>query len=186
MLCQQCKERDATVHYTKIVNNDKQEYHLCEQCARERGDFMVKDLSGGFSFHNLLSGLLGFEGGAGAGLGGGMTAKQQQPAQPHRCGTCGLTYQQFGQYGRFGCADCYTSFQGRLEPLIRRIHGGATTHTGKVPQRTGGLIKQRKELERMRQELQQKIQLEQFEEAAVLRDRIRRLEHEMNNPQEGV
>lgn len=185
MLCQQCNQRDATVHYTKIVNNDKQEYHLCEPCARERGDFMVKDLGGGFSFHNLLSGLLGYEGGTG--LGGGLTPQQQhQTAQPHRCGTCGLTYQQFAQYGRFGCADCYTSFQGRLEPLIRRIHGGATTHTGKVPKRTGGLIKQRKELERMRQDLQQKIQLEQFEEAAILRDRIRQAEQQLSNPQEGV
>jgi protein arginine kinase activator len=124
---------------------------------------------GGFSFHNLLGGLLGYEQPSLGGLTG------HQP-QHDRCSTCGFSFQQFAQYGRFGCADCYTSFAKQLEPMIRRVHGGATTHTGKVPQRTGGLIKKRKELHGLRDQLQQKIQLEQFEEAAVLRDQIRELE----------
>jgi protein arginine kinase activator len=182
MLCQQCNQRDATVHFTKIVNHDKQEYHLCETCARERGDFMMmKGLGGsGFSFHNLLSGLLGFEQGAGQVVG------QPAAVSQHRCGTCGLSYQQFAQVGRFGCSDCYKYFSGKLEPLLRRIHGGATSHTGKVPLRGGVQIKQRRQLETLRKELQQKIQHEQFEEAAVLRDRIRELEMQIASRQEGV
>ncbi len=171
MLCQECKQRDATVHFTKIINSDKTEFHLCENCAREKGDFMMKGAEGGFSFHNLLGGLLGFEGALGGVAG-------HQPQQ-NRCNTCGFSYQQFAQHGRFGCADCYKSFARQLDPMIRRVHGGATTHTGKVPQRTGGLIKKRKEMQSLRDELQQKIQEEQFEEAAVLRDRIRALETQL-------
>jgi len=171
MLCQECNQRDATVHFTKIVNSDKKEFHLCEPCAREKGDFMVKGIGGGFSFHNLLSGFLGFEQGA-----HGLQSQTVQQTQTARCSTCGLTYSQFAQVGRIGCADCYEHFQPRLEPLLRRIHGGATTHTGKVPRRTGGLIRKRKQIEGLRQELQDKIQQEQFEEAAVIRDRIRELE----------
>lgn len=182
MLCQECNQREATVHFTKIVNSDKKEFHLCEPCAREKGDFMMKGLSGapgGFSFHNLLSGLLGYEQ---TNFG---NVPNQQP-QHNRCGTCGLSYQQFAQVGRFGCADCYKYFNNRLEPLVRRIHGGATTHTGKVPQRTGGLLKQRKQLDNLRRELQSKIQAEQFEEAAVIRDRIRELEAQLNASTGGV
>lgn len=182
MQCQECNQREATVHFTKIVNADKKEYHLCENCARDKGDLMMKNFGGnfqdnGFSFNNLLSGLLGFEPGSFGGIGGGQ-AKQQQAAQ--HCQTCGLTYPQFAQFGRFGCSDCYRYFGNRLEPMIRRIHGGATHHTGKVPQRTGGLIRKRKEIEHLRRDLQEKVQGEQFEEAAVLRDRIRELEQDLD------
>jgi protein arginine kinase activator len=180
MLCQECNQRDATVHFTKIVNQEKTEIHLCETCAREKGDFVMKDSGGGFSFHNLLSGLLGFEQGYPMGAPG----QGQAQAAQNRCGTCGLTYQQFAQVGRFGCADCYKYFSGRVEPLVRRIHGGATKHTGKVPRRTGGQIMMRKQLVELRQELQQKIQGEQFEEAAVIRDRIRELENEIGQREE--
>lgn len=183
MICQECNQRDATVHFTKILNNTKQEIHLCETCAREKGDAMMKSFGGpGFgtnpfgeptySFHNLLSGLLGYE------QGQTLMSKgvQVQPAGPHRCTTCGLSYPQFAQLGRVGCADCYKHFATHLDPLLRRIHGGATAHTGKVPARSGGLIKVKKQIEELRHELQTKIQEEQFEQAAVLRDRIREME----------
>lgn len=183
MICQECNQRDATVHFTKILNNNKQEFHLCETCAREKGDVMMKSFGNSgfgtspfgepaFSFHNLLGGLLGFEQ-AHNPMNKGI---QGQPAGPHRCSTCGLSYPQFAQLGRFGCSDCYTHFAPQLEPLLRRIHGGATVHTGKVPQRAGGLIKVKKQIEQLRQELQMKIQQEQFEEAATLRDQIREME----------
>lgn len=167
MVCQECQLRPATVHFTKIINGEKSEFHLCEQCAREKGGLMFGQSSGGFSLNNLLSGLLSYDP-------SGIPASSQSL----RCETCGMTYAQFSQVGRFGCADCYKSFASRLDPLLRRIHG-STTHTGKVPERSGGLLKKRKELQELKRQLQQKIQLEQFEDAAILRDRIRALENEI-------
>lgn len=165
MKCQECGQRPATVHFTKIVQGDKSEFHLCELCAREKGEWMNKT-TGGFSLNSLLSGLLNFDSPGGP------------VAAPPRCGTCGLTYTQFSQAGRFGCADCYKHFQSRLDPLMRKVHG-STTHAGKVPQRTGGKIKTRRELDKLRQQLQTAVQLEKFEEAAVLRDKIRDLEQQL-------
>lgn len=37
MLCDNCGERDASVHLTTIVNNEVRQQHLCEKCAAERG-----------------------------------------------------------------------------------------------------------------------------------------------------
>ncbi|KEO81697.1 UvrB/UvrC motif-containing protein [Tumebacillus flagellatus] len=194
MICQECNQRDATVHFTKILNNTKQEFHLCESCAREKGDVMMKSFGSpgfgtnpfgepAFSFQNLLSGLLGFETQGATPMSKGIQTQQG----PKRCATCGLSYPQFAQLGRFGCADCYTTFENHLEPLVRRIHGGATAHTGKVPQRAGGRIKIKKQIEELRAELQQKISAERFEEAAVLRDRIHELERGVQgNSGEGV
>lgn len=167
MKCQECGQRPATVHFTKIVQGDKSEFHLCESCAREKGEWMNKT-SNGFSLNSLLSGLLNFEA-----TGSPVTA-------PARCSTCGMTYNQFSQVGRFGCADCYSHFKSRLEPLVRKVHG-STVHAGKVPQRTGGKIKTKRELDQLRAQLQATVELEKFEEAAVLRDKIRALEQQLGN-----
>lgn len=72
-----------------------------------------------------------------------------------------------------------TRFLGdRLDPLFRRIHGN-TQHIGKVPERTGGQLKRRKELEQLKQALQRHIASEEFEKAAEIRDRIKALEQKL-------
>ena len=37
MLCENCKENEATVKYTQIINGDKKEMHLCEECSHKLG-----------------------------------------------------------------------------------------------------------------------------------------------------
>jgi protein arginine kinase activator len=170
MLCQRCHERPATVHFTKIINGDKTVYHLCEQCAKEQGDLFGQAAQAfNFNFNQLLGGLFNMESSPGFAM---------PAATAQRCPSCGMTYQQFTQYGRFGCPKCYDSFAPRLEPLLRRIQS-STSHTGKIPVHAGKQVKVRKNLERLRSELQQAVALEQFEKAAQLRDQIRALEQEL-------
>ncbi|GIO69531.1 UvrB/UvrC motif-containing protein [Paenibacillus sp. FSL M7-1455] len=171
MLCQECGKRPATLHFTKIVNGEKNEFHICETCARERGE-MLPGTSGGFSIHSLLSGLLDFET-----AGKGMASSVKTP-QSLRCEECGMTYTQFSKIGRFGCSSCYKYFGDRLDPLFKRVHGN-TVHVGKVPKRSGSRIQLKRQIDDLKLELQRRIQQEEFEEAAQLRDRIRTLEKEM-------
>jgi protein arginine kinase activator len=173
MQCQECGKRPATLHYTKIINGEKTEFHLCEGCAREKGEQMP-GLDGGFSIHHLLSGLLNID----PPVPEGHPRGQAGTPTVLRCPTCGLTYNQFSKIGRFGCSDCYEAFGDRLEPLFRRVHGN-TAHRGKVPRRTGGKLKLRRELEQLREALSKCIQEEAFEEAAQLRDRIRSLQEKL-------
>jgi len=169
MLCQECGSKPATLHFTKIVNGEKSEYHFCESCAREKGE-LIPGTANGFSIHNLLSGMLDFDPGSGT-----AGARGQKPAQTLRCDTCGMSYAQFSKVGRFGCADCYRAFADKLDPLFRRIHG-TTAHAGKIPKRGGGQIKYRRELAELKRQLEQLIEREEFEKAAQVRDRIRELE----------
>ena len=37
MLCDNCKERDAVVHLTRIVAGAVIQLHLCEKCAAAKG-----------------------------------------------------------------------------------------------------------------------------------------------------
>lgn len=174
MICQECGQRPATLHFTKILNGEKTEFHLCEVCAAEKGEmFPGGGPASNFSIHHLLSGLLNFETNASS-YGGIATEK------PLRCETCGLTYNQFSKSGRFGCVDCYQQFSHRLDPIFRRIHG-SMEHTGKVPQRTGGKIKIKKEIDELKNLLQQKISAEEFEHAAKIRDQIKQLENQLSN-----
>lgn len=167
MQCQECGKRPATLHFTKIVNGEKTELHICESCARERGE-LIPGASGGFSIHNLLSGLLDFDPASAAGA--------KQPAL--RCEMCGMTYSQFSKMGRFGCSHCYKHFADRLDPLLKRVHGN-TVHVGKVPKRAGGRVKTKREIDKLKKEMQSLIAQEDFESAAQLRDRIRELEKEI-------
>lgn len=169
MKCQECGERQATVHFTKIINGQKSEVHLCESCAREKGDSWGSGMPPNFSINQLLSGLLNFD---------TSTIKQSEP-EVARCKTCGLSLAQFNQVGRFGCPDCYDSFRPKLEPLLRRIHG-SSTHRGKVPVRSGARILRRKEITDLKSQLTQAVSNENFERAAQLRDQIRMLENQLD------
>lgn len=165
MNCQECGNNPATLHFTKIVNGNKTEFHLCESCARDKSD-LIPGTANGFSIHNLLSGFMNTE-----------PPHSTLESKPKllRCENCGLTYSQFAKMGRFGCSSCYKYFSSRLDPVLRRVHGN-TNHVGKVPKRTGGLIKHKREISDLKNQLQQCVEQEEFEKAASIRDEIRMLE----------
>ncbi|KAA8995995.1 hypothetical protein F4V43_19165 [Paenibacillus spiritus] len=171
MICQECGVKPATLHFTKIVNGQKTEFHICESCAREKGE-MIPGTPSGFSIHSLLSGLLDL------GSAGKDKAAAAAGSQEAKCEECGMTYSQFSKLGRFGCSSCYKYFDPSLDPLFKRVHG-STNHVGKVPRRAGARITFRRQIDELKGQLKVSIEQEEFERAAELRDQIRRLEKEM-------
>lgn len=170
MLCQQCQQRPATVYITKIVNNQKSQMNLCEECAREYQYQWGFGVQPNFSLPQFLAGLLQHE--------PEIEPRAERAASLRRCDYCGLSYDEFRQTGQLGCNQCYENFRSRLEPLLRRIHGGST-HTGKVPRRGGGTLRLRHDIDQLRGDLQVLIANEEFEKAAQVRDRIRELEKQL-------
>ena len=167
MMCDKCQERPATVMVTRIVNGQKTEAHLCQECARSQNDLGLFS-EPGFTFHNILAGLFEPE----TILSGGAP-----PRTTARCKNCGLSLSDFRRLGQLGCSECYTQFEAQLEPIIRRVHGDAR-HTGKMPMR-GRAAGVRRELEEARHLLQAAIDREAYEQAAELRDRIKVLEKQL-------
>ncbi len=159
MLCDKCGKRPATFHFKQIINGKQTDLHLCEQCAEEDNNFL--NAYQGFDLQNLLAGLINFDG--------------ESTINDLQCKTCGLTFSQFSKIGKFGCPDCYTYFRPKLDSVIRRIQGN-NKHRGKIPKRIGAAIHVKRELDELKQLLQQKIAKEEFEEAAKIRDQIRELE----------
>ncbi len=162
MLCDQCKERDAMVHLTQIVDAEVTQLHLCEKCAAAKGIettvAMPKHPLGDF-LHAV---------------------QQQAPAaagDQARCAYCQTSLRDFRASGRLGCAQCYTAFEGALRELLRRVHG-ATKHRGREYEASvsAAVIEGGTELDSLRDRLEQAVAAEEFEMAAKLRDQIRALE----------
>jgi protein arginine kinase activator len=165
MLCQVCNKNNATVHYTKIINGEIEELHLCDKCAMNNNEF---EFDSTFSFHKLLTGLIDI-------LQGG-TVKEEDDII---CSSCGLSYSKFKQTGKFGCPHCYDNFKTKLLPLFKGIHGHSE-HIGKIPKRANKNIIKRKEIGKLRKELDELVNKEAFEKAALVRDKIKQLENELD------
>ena len=167
MLCQDCRKREAQVHLTQIINNEKTTLALCKECAEARGFHSPLD-SGPFPLAEILSGLAKNP----------LAARKADPAAEQLvCDFCHQTFEQFTRQGRFGCGRCYTAFRPRLEAIMRKIHG-ASLHRGMQPDlsRLDAAAKSMvpiKEEERLESELKKAIEAEDFERAAELRDKLK-------------
>lgn len=169
MLCQECRCNEANIHIVKQVDGIQTEVNLCEQCARKKEELNFS-FEPQFSLHKLFAGMLNHN----------LIGARDLSAAALQCPSCGLTFGQFSQIGRLGCSDCLTAFEGKLKPLLRRIHGNSG-HTGKIPARVRSKVKYLRKIDQLKEDLQLKVQNEEFEEAALLRDRIKEMEAKIVN-----
>lgn len=160
MLCQNCQEREANVHIATIKNGEMTKVYLCEACAKkaQEASFVFQPGIIPDFLHALFN----------------VTSTAQAP-KGEACPQCGRTFSDLTQAGKLGCSACYEKFESELEPLLRKIHGGGR-HVGKIPVRRGAEIREKVEIQKLREKLQQHIQKEEFEEAAAIRDQIRQME----------
>ncbi|WP_062349747.1 UvrB/UvrC motif-containing protein [Bacillus kwashiorkori] len=172
MNCEQCQKRPATFHFTKIINGEKTEINLCEQCAQEQGELFTFNHSPSFSINNLLAGLFNSNPFL-------KKSSQDENLGMLQCHTCGMTFTNFLKVGRFGCSGCYSSFKEQLTPIVKRLHSGNAVHNGKIPERAGGVFQTRKKIETLKTTMQKLVEAEEFEKAAQVRDEIRSLENKL-------
>ncbi|MGF1657473.1 MAG: UvrB/UvrC motif-containing protein [Verrucomicrobiales bacterium] len=160
MLCDVCKSHTATLYLTQIVDGKMFKVNLCESCSKEKG---VTDPTS-FAFLDLLQGL-------------GTSQVIDTKASVERCPQCGLSVADFKRDGRIGCGHCYEVFREHVQPLLKSVHRGLQ-HTGKRPSRVEKLHAFSQRLNGLRQDLEKAVQEENYENAAILRDKIRQIEAE--------
>lgn len=165
MLCDDCQKRQASVHITQIINNQKITKQLCTVCAKNYGDLGI-NFDSTFSVHDLLKSMFSH------------SVSSEVMGKNVVCPECSMTYSDFSRSGKIGCSKCLETFGPRVEPLFRRIHG-ATRHTGKIPARTGIDLKRKQNMINLRKTLEKHIINEEYELAAKVRDEIRLLEKEL-------
>lgn len=163
LLCQNCQKAPATVHVTEIVkpHNEKRERHLCDPCAVSEGVTMKQHESMASALQEFIKQKAGI----------------QEIAQV-TCPECGISFREFRNQGLLGCPHDYRAFDKYLAPLIERAHDGATHHIGKAPTRAGSGGKRQNGLLRLRRDLQDAVEAEDYERAARLRDQIKTFERQ--------
>lgn len=175
MLCQHCNQNEATAHIKKNINGQKEEMHLCSKCAKELGimdEFKMpsmNDLFGDSFLGNFL----------GAGV-----AAMNSLAGVDRCETCGSSFNDIVKGGHIGCSDCYEKFADRLEPSIRKIHG-KSKHIGKfvtydeqpqpIKKQKEKAVNKPNQIDVLNQQLENAVKEQRFEDAAIIRDKIKDL-----------
>lgn len=183
MLCQNCKENEATVRYTEIINGEKRELILCEKCSKNLG---VNDLnfSMPIDFSSFFGGILeDYESEGIMNLG----AKEKEL----KCNFCNMTYSEFVKNGKFGCSNCYNTFESKITPMLKTIHGDNNYLGRKIKnvKQEEPVIENKKEVKQEAkrnlkdsrntlEELQDKLKLaikeERYEDAAKYRDEIKK------------
>ncbi len=170
MKCQRC-DRPATFHITELTGGKPRELHLCEDHAREYltqpgGESSVAGPMAAALAHQLAQQMAV-----------GQTAEELRRLDKQACPVCGITFYEFRSQGRLGCPYDYTSFKTQLEPLIVNIHA-ESEHVGKRPTHPVARSQRLTQLIRLRREMKQAVEEEQYERASQLRDEIRQIERE--------
>lgn len=164
MLCEKCGKANATTHIKTVVNGVMREMNLCGHCAAQEGYTNIQ--------HNSLAGML-------ASMFGEISSAGRMSNET-KCPICGATFSDIAKNGRMGCSECYSVFKQELLPYLKRVHG-STHHIGKVPNSAPLMVKPEKEtIDSLRMELNRLVSAEKYEEAAIIRDKIKELEGKGN------
>jgi protein arginine kinase activator len=155
MTCERCQD-EATVHLTEKIDGRRRELHLCAECARKAG-LALPAAAPQMALDAVVQSLI-------LAHVGELVGELANTACPH----CRLKYMQFRARGRLGCPHDYGVFARGLVPLLNRVHG-ATRHVGKVAR----VRPEAAERLRLRAELREAVEREDYEHAARVRDQLR-------------
>ena len=183
MLCENCGKKEANVRYSENINGVKREMNLCEECSKKLGiadkmDFRMPSLD----FSNFF---------------GSFLEDFNQPdffpllsdVKEIKCNSCGTSFDDIINSGKYGCSNCYETFEDRMDPILKKLQG-ANRHTGRL-----GKINNNSKIEKvnksklnknesngkedkvqkLQKELKQAIKEERYEDAAKIRDELKKI-----------
>ena len=180
MLCENCGKKEANVRYSENINGVKKEMHLCEECSRKLGitdrmDFRMPSLD----FSNFFGSFLE-----------DFSTPDFMPllneVKKIKCDSCGSTFEDIINTGKYGCANCYDVFEDRMDPILKKLQD-ANRHNGRLGKISDNNVKfEKKEektenktdnkLEKLQEDLKLAIKEERYEDAAKIRDEIKKEE----------
>jgi protein arginine kinase activator len=160
--CELCGKNDAVIHVQQIMGSEVIDLHICSACAGEKGISLEQD-NFDLSISELLNGLLN------------ITSEVKSDIEKKVCTRCGLTYKEFKKDGKLGCPECARTFRTEIYAILESITG-SHQHVGRYPSKLTEYKLILIDKEKIKQKLQDAIKKEDYEAAAVLRDKIHELE----------
>ena len=168
MKCQSCGKKEATVRYIEKINGQKQEMYFCIECAKKLG---FVDFSNMFSpiFTNIPNVFNELE-------------------ENLKCKLCGYTFDDYTNTGMFGCPKCYETFSNRLDDIFLKLHGKnrhidlrdkksqINSNKKEESNKHEYTLSKQEEILQLKDKLKELVEQEEYEKAAIIRDKIKVLE----------
>lgn len=178
MLCENCGKREANVHYLRNINGVKKEMNLCESCSQKLG---ITEMN-----FNIPIDFSSFFGEFLEDFANSDFMPLIEEKKEIRCAGCNMAFEDIAKKGRFECPKCYETFEDEIDSIIKKIQG-SNRHIGRLGKGTAKPIKVEKsnkpsdnkkenKLEDLKEKLKQAIKEEKYEEAAKIRDQIKKIE----------
>lgn len=160
MLCDRCKKNQANIYYSKLVNGKMEGVKLCYTCAKE---VMGSDFSMSEEIKHQIEDLL---------------KPVEEPVNDLKdvkaCPNCHTTLETVINTGRFGCSECYKTFEKELIPFLSKV-SGFSMHTGHVLKDYKEIVERYRTESDLEERLAMAVSLEEYEEAAIYRDKLQEL-----------
>lgn len=162
MLCDECRNREATYHEVREINGYRSDRHLCDECRRKKG-YKV-ETSFFDDFFNPF------------GVLGGLFEDTKRIGRVV-CPSCGTTLDDFASDGLLGCENCYDEFAKYLLPRLKQMQA-KITHEGKNPDKKSK--KTNPEYIKLKKELAKAVEEEEYDKASEIQEKIKKMEKEGN------
>lgn len=173
MKCELCHKATAEVAIRKKVKGEDQELYVCKTCADEvaRQEVAARtqavagtpepEAAGAAQALPLMGIILdaAFE----------IVGRAMNVSEP-KCPDCGITRAEYRKASRLGCPACYEAFAKDLEAAVLELHR-CLQHVGKSPAKARTAW----QLQQFKNELEEAVKNQRYEEAIALRDKIRKL-----------
>ena len=173
MNCEKCKNRKATLFYADEEGN---RHALCATCGALQGKISTLrsaeekvEVKEQYLPDITLTALLRDDTTA--------TLFQDTGEGSLICGGCKMAFKDVKASGRVGCPQCYLAF-GEL--LFPDFTPDSPAPSGRMPLRRKKAIERQKSVADLRRQISSAIAEENYELAAALRDKVKRLETENN------
>ena len=158
MLCEKCGQKEASVYFTEIKDNQKLDVSLCEDCAKDNQSYITSPALQ-YSVNDIVGNLIQL-----------IAGKNPQHSNA-TCDHCGISYHEFHISGRFGCERDYKAFRKDVKKLFLDIHN-SNHHKGKVPHQ----LKLQNKIDNLKAKLEKCIKKEDYEKASEINSLIQKLE----------
>lgn len=162
MKCDICGIKEAVMFIQQVSGDTSKELHLCTECAKAKG-FSVQNEKLEVSLNKFFS----------------------EIDENRACRVCGQKLANIKKYRNVGCPQCYKEFSAEISTMLKKnmVPDSAGTkneadivYRGSLPRQLSqyrSLLEDRAELQNR---LNESIANEDYEKAAVYRDRLKELE----------
>lgn len=182
MLCSNCGKREVEVLIKQVVNNEVHNLSLCRPCAEELG-FVSPDIPSITISFSLSEGENANQRKT-VKNGAARAVESSEIYESLICESCGLEYSAFEKSGLLGCAGCYKAFRFPLGAHLQQFHGAESHWSGSEAFRDISVLdvaggdrehenyegERTETINRLKSEIEEAVQKEEYERAAELRD----------------